>query len=276
MAHHYRSPYSGGFALTAGIMGAIVGGLKYQLDANTAALAQQAEMEKEQRLAQLQQQMQMGQEDRANTEWTRRNAIEADQQAQRDERTANLDVQKSNAVNDHAAANDLTKLGAENQLTLTREQQMQAQRAEDARRQAAFEADQQRRNHVYTRTFDAVAGEKDPNYFASQRGGVDGVYGSDGKWYPKGTPLPTGITPAVGFGATNLGTRGTYSGRPGSLRAGMRPGTVPGATAPATPPAMHFNAPDGAVQMLKQNPNLKPMFDQKYGVGAADYYLGGQ
>lgn len=269
----YRSPFSKRFAIGQGIMGAILGGLKYQLDLNTQQLAEQAELEKEQRLAAIQQQNQIAQEGRANTEWTRRNDVENQQALARDDRTTDNNIRQSDhtlgnelKLSDHNTGNDIVKTKVESGLTLTREQQMEQQRAADARQQAAFEAQQQRLTHVHNETFDAVAAAKDPAHYGNSSQG-DGLMGSDGKFYPKGTSMPNGVTPTVGFGATNLGTRGTQSGRLGTNpRTGAPAGTATnGVAAPATnmatvahpqsqqdyaalPSGTRYIAPDGTIR----------------------------
>lgn len=55
----------------------------------------------------------------------------------------------------------------------------------------------------------------------------------------------------------------------------VAPNAIPQVNTPVAQPLPQaaFNAPAGAIQRLKSNPELKNYFDEKYGQGASDFYL---
>lgn len=264
MGNVYRNPFTGGFALTQGLMGALAGGLKFDLDENVRQQAEQAEIQKELRLRQLEQQFKVDDEQRANQEWTRRTAID-----QANTLAVNHDTQAHEDVRQAATfGHEDTHAQLDSNLTLARERQLQAQKAQDDANLKAIETQNEERKHIYTTTFDASMDK-----LGYGKGPEKGVYGSDGKFYTVGTPLPPGVTPTTGFGASNLGVRGHAGGNGNpylSARtgAGSTPGTptpaAPSGTAPA-PPTMpspasqadydrlpsgtRYLAPDGTVRV---------------------------
>lgn len=249
MAHHSSNPYGGGFALKMGLMGAITGGLKFQLDQFIAQQAQEAEIQKEQRLAQLQQQIKVQDEARANDEWTRRTGVDQSNAiALADHNDANLTARE-----DRNFGHDVQKIGIENSATMSREQFMEAQRHQHELDQQDHEAALNRQKTVFDGTYEAYMNAK--GY--GKNGGSDGIYGSDGKWYPKGTPLPANVTPAVGFGATNLGTRGSDKAGYTSARTGGVKVTPSGPAAPAAPAqsphpdGTKLRGPDGRIYVVR-------------------------
>lgn len=190
-------------ALSMGIMGAIVGGLDFKKREWETQRAEEAEMRKQARLEQILIAREGRQEERD---------VAREQRGYEHDKSMQLDRQDHDAA--MAALNadlDLRRLATAHgydlsKLTMQHVQQLQQIQTQGAvtRENATHEA-QTRAEHTTEK---------------------DGLYGSDGRFYPVGTPLPAGVTPAVGFGATNLGTRGTA----GSLLGG--PATRPGATAP--------------------------------------------
>lgn len=232
-------------ALEMGLLGALLGGMRWKLSEQTERMALEAEARKAQRL----QEIQLAAEGRANAEWERRFALEneaANRRALMEQEMSIADREDRQAFESGQSATEIAareesamrELQSRHDLTL---QEIQAR--ENAQRGTI-----QFQEQLYR--------ERPP-----QPGQVEGLYGTDGKWYPAGTDLPPGVEPGgVAFGATNIGRRGT-SASTNPLLQGL------GGT-------QTFNAPAPAVQMLRQNPNLREFFDAKYGQGAAAHYLG--
>lgn len=231
---HYLNP------VEFGLMGALLGGLKYKLDLDTERRLEEAEARKEQRLAEIQQQAQIAQEGRANAEWDRRQPIELQN-----------DLMKTEYAGDIAAGHQQSAQqfqATENAKNRAHELTLEGVRnADETNRQltvAEQEAKLHRANTAYDETFRSMV---------NPPGGNDGMYGSDGKWYPKGSTMPAGVHPTVGFGATNLGLRGG-AGAAGyvSPRTGGVPS--PATSGPATggyPEGTRLRGADGRIYVVQ-------------------------
>lgn len=226
--------------LQFGLMGAALGGLQFLLDDMTRKRAEEAELQKEQRL----QAIRMQEEQRTNDEWTRRTAIDQ-QNAQ-----ANLQLTQQ-AENQRQAASQTFQAG-QNEANRAHDFAIEDTRNtnETARQMtvAEQEAKLHRANTAYDETFKSVI---------SPRGGEKGMYGSDGKFYPTGAQMPVGVTPTVGFGATNLGLRGTGRGSTYVSPRGQPVGAVnpmAGAAPAATggyPEGTRLRGPDGRTYVVQ-------------------------
>lgn len=202
------------YAVQQGILGAIIGGLEVKFSMATEQRMMAAEQAKQERLMQLRQQYELAAEGRANAEWERRFEMEGDQarenfelekQAQRDMFGIKTDAEREQMQYGHQL--DMTEL---------------ERRSELERQQTQFEEDLLR--------------DRPPG-----PGDVEGLYGTDGQWYPVGTGLPAGVEPVTGFGATNLGRRGTSdSASPLSRR-----GATSGRATEVAPMPGARKAPDG-------------------------------
>lgn len=144
------------------------------------------------------------QEQRDNAEWERRFALEKENAQIRDEVNFRQQLELTRAGQQFTAGENAKSRSHDSAML-------------DERQAFDLEMDERR-----------AAREKE----RQEMGTPDGLYGSDGKFYPQGTPLPPGVTPTVGFGATNLGTRGLAGGASYvSPRAGARSG-IPGVPGP--------------------------------------------
>jgi hypothetical protein len=134
----------------------------------------------------------------------------------------------------------------------------------------------------------------DPNALAAANAAVDQKYGrlidavqKQAAPYAKQFAALTGVDyvdPAGGAAGTSTDPSSTDSSTidPSTLPPIGSPVSpaVSGSPAPATPAAPAAPAspgvppPAGAIQQLKANPSLRPYFDQKYGQGASNQYLG--
>jgi hypothetical protein len=176
-------------ATRMGIMGAVLGAINFKVSQSLQQLAEEAEMRKLQRLEQIQ----IAREGRAEQ-----------RDVAKDERT----FAQQEKMLDSSQQHDVALAGLRNEFDTQRlNQQLAAQREMNASDNAAALS----RQELANRGALEVA-----NVRSADSG--DGLYGSDGQWYPRGTALPAGVTPAVGFGATNLGVRGSggLPGRPGA------------------------------------------------------------
>jgi hypothetical protein len=245
MAHHYhRDPHVN--ALQFGLMGIAQGGIQWALSEITRRRLEEADAAKEQRLAAIREQYTQMDESRANAEWTRRTGIEHDNQL--DQISAQNDAISGRQHDEQAYQS------AENAKNRAHDMQLEQVRNTDETQRALTvneqEAKLHRANTAYDETFKAVV---------NPQGGNDGMYGTDGKWYPKGTPMPAGVTPTVGFGATNLGLRGgqrgTYmSPRTGAQRVGaVNPmaGAAPSQPAAGYPEGTKLRGPDGRIYIVQ-------------------------
>lgn len=243
MGHHYhRDPHVNAFAF--GLMGMAQGAMQWGLSEITRRRLEEADAAKEQRLAAIREEYTRMDEQRANDEWTRRTGIEH----------ANaLDVQQSQADILAGRQHDEQSFQAQ-QNALNRQHDVQLEgirNSDETNRQltvAEQEAKLHRANTAYDETFKSVI---------NPQGANDGMYGSDGKWYPKGTAMPAGVTPTVGFGATNLGLRGgqrgTYmSPRTGAQRVGaVNPMAGAQPAAGGYPEGTKLRGPDGRIYVVQ-------------------------
>lgn len=253
-------------ALQQGIMGAIVGGLQFKLSQQLEQMRLDAELAKEQRLQAIQR-------EQATFEFGQRKEIldlENQNAIKRDELNFNQQLRLTGTEQNFRAteaeknrSHDLTLEDVRTNRDLTLEGVRTNNNIKQTDAAARINTREDIRKSVFVDEYQRQRGPKP--------GDAQGVYGSDGKFYSAGSPMPQGVSPTVGFGATNLGVRGT----PASQRTHRGQATTPGVGAPsAAAPASQFNAPQGAVEMLKSNPALRSQFDLKYGQGASAFYLG--
>lgn len=226
--------------LQFGLMGAALGGLQFLLDDMTRKRAEEAELRKEQRL----QAIRMEEENRQNQEWTRRTAIDQ-QNAQANLSMQNeLELQRQNDTQNFQH----TERAADRQHDFAIESVRSQDALDNTMAANEQEAKLHRANTAYDETFKAVI---------NPRGGEKGMYGSDGKFYPTGAQMPVGVTPTVGFGATNLGLRGTGRGSTYVSPRGQPVGAVnpmAGAAPAATggyPEGTRLRGPDGRVYVVQ-------------------------
>lgn len=215
-----------------GIMGAIIGGLKFKLDEMTLRAAEEAEARKEARLAAIREEAAMRGEARANEEWTRRNAIEDKQQTARDDRTLDRtltlqrDQQRFQSGEKQAdRAHDLTLIDAR----LNADGKLVDIQTGAALTRAQFEERQRRAGLVFDTEYTRRRGPKSGN--DPERG--KGIVGSDGKTYKYGEPLPPGVKPAGGYGVSWAPSESKSTAPGGRRRGGVGREAMP--SAPAAP-----------------------------------------
>lgn len=229
-----------------GLMGAILGGLQFKLNESTQQRAQEAEIQKEQRLAQIEQAQKIADESRANAEYTRREDIQQQHALEQAEYQNNLISGREQTSQQFQAQQNA--LNRSHDLTL---EQIRAQDQQAAQENAGAI---DRKNTMFRVGVEQVMGGKP--------GEKQGMYGTDGKFYPTGAQMPAGVTPTVGFGATNLGLRGTQGG--GYVSPRQRVGAVnpmpvqpqAGIARPTTqqdyaalPSGTRYIAPDGTIRI---------------------------
>lgn len=194
----------GSRAVKYGLMGAILGGLKFKLDEDTARRAEEAQLRKEARL----QEIAMQAEQRANVEWERRagidqqnrlevSEVENEQLIGRQEIGFKQDLQKQEVG--HRLDKD--RIGYSHELDL-KEAQVQAglTRANQTHQGAITRANQASaaaRNRELLEYRETLVKER-----PTRPSDIKGIQGSDGKFYPAGTPLPPGVVGVAGYGTT--------------------------------------------------------------------------
>lgn len=184
-----------------GIMGAAVGGMQFMLSDVVRRMQEEADLWKLRRLDEIR----IAEEGRANQEWQRRNDIEVQDQQRRDELLFRQGMQQDERQNQFTLGRDAEQRSFE--------AGMEDRRTDNDMAINEQQAELQRQN---------IEHEEELRRTRPQPpGDQTGMYGTDGKFYPVGTPMPQGVTPTVGFGATNLGTRGTTASR-----AGQRPSFI--------------------------------------------------
>lgn len=181
----------------AGLMGAGIGAMNYKLQEWTTKRAEEAEMRKAERLEQIQiaregRQFEMKKVEDERNFGQQKEVIDIEGKMRKDLTATELAARERLA--DKENANALTRQGMmiganREEIGLREQSQLRLQENEAKLRQK------------YNNT--------------------DGVWGSDNKWYPTGTPIPTGITPMVGAGVSAL-TR-TGQGGLSPLTPGAKP-----------------------------------------------------
>lgn len=201
-----------------GIMGAVLGGLNFKLNEWTTERARLAE---EAKLARLEQ-IEMAKEQRAD-----QRQIASDER-QHGYRMTELDSRQQHEValvglnHEYKTVEQALAAGyTMQQIQLQGDQAMARTQVNEAgATQRAREQNETTIKAAELRTNDDSRG----------------MYGTDGVFYPVGTPMPAGVTPTVGYGATNLGVRGAGAGTPG------RPGAA------TAKPAFNPNGWSGAIE----------------------------
>lgn len=238
-----------------GLMGAIIGGLKFKLDEMTLRAAEEAEARKEARLAAIREEAAVRGEQRANVEWTRRNDIENSQATERDDKNfrQQLAVQHDaqNFTSGEKSADRSHDVELENLRTGNNIKQTEVAQDAASRRSRAdhvFEVEYDRRRRPQT---------NDPT-----RG--KGVLGSDGKTYPFGTALPPGVKAVGGYGVAWAPSESKSTAPGGSRRRGGGVGREAMPSAPAVgsmprpqsqeeyaqlPSGTSYLAPDGSIRV---------------------------
>lgn len=187
-------------ALQEGLMGAVLGGLNFQLSEQTRRRAEEAELLKEQRLE----------------------AIRAASQ----ERQNQFQI----------AREDLAATRADERLTRQQEQQLEVldRQQEQQLKLEGVRAGNQRALQAQS---DAAANERS-RIAASAGDSAKGVWGDDGNWYPAGSNIPVGVTQVSGMGVSYAppASRTGATQNPGLMGAGV--GGANGAPSGAkSPPA---------------------------------------
>lgn len=237
-----------------GIMGAIIGGLKFKLDEMTMRAAEEAEARKEQRLMELRQQYQIADEQRADQTWKAHNAIENQQATERDDR-----VFRRQLAIQHDSQNFQS---GEKQADRQHDLVLEDVRTGNNIRQSKVQTEQQIRAHRDATVFDTEYTKRRGTGNDPTRG--KGVLGSDGKTYTYGQPLPPGVKPVGGYGVAwapseskstapggarrrgGVGTEALPSARPA---AGSMPRPMSQAEYAQLPSGTSYVAPDGSIRV---------------------------
>lgn len=172
-------------ATKMGLMGAVLGGLNFKLNQWTTERAEQAELRKLQRLEEIA----MAREARADQ-----------RQIASDERQHGYRMAELDSKQDHDVAlvglNHEYKTIEAAQAAGFRMDQIRVEGAQAMDRVQASEAGANARSAASNATTLEVANIRSEGAPGSQ----PHILGSDGRWYPQGTPLPAGVTPAAGSG----------------------------------------------------------------------------
>lgn len=214
-----------------GLMGAIIGGLQLRLSLETKRLLDEADIAKAERLAQIQQGMQLDAEQREDARWEVRNEIEHGQLLER-QQFENEAIQ-----------------GRQSTAQQFQSRQAAEQRAHEAQmedRRSANDSileDQRTNNNIRQGRYATIFNTE----YERRRGGQDagagkGILGDDGRTYAYGEALPPGVKPAGGYGiswAPSASKGGVGDGQNYVSPRSGRP-AVPG---PASAPAPQMDAP---------------------------------